>query len=50
MDLDYVALGERMHLHRKEKGFTQSYLAEQKGCSPKELRLITDTALAAKRL
>ena len=31
MELDYVALGERIRQRRQEKGLTQGYVAEQAG-------------------
>lgn len=62
MELNYEALGERINLIRKEKGITQSVLAQRVGiepsnishieraadCTPKELRMLTDLVRAMK--
>lgn len=37
MELDYVALGERIRQRRQEKGLTQSYVAEQAGIEPSNI-------------
>ncbi len=37
MDLDYVALGERIRQRRKEQGITQNYLAEQVELEPSNI-------------
>jgi transcriptional regulator with XRE-family HTH domain len=37
MELDYVALGERIRCIRKDRGLTQNYLAEQVGIEPSNI-------------
>ena len=37
MELDYIALGERIRSQRKEKGFAQNYVAEQAGIEPSNI-------------
>lgn len=37
MELDYIALGERIRSRRKEKGFAQNYVAEQAGIEPSNI-------------
>lgn len=37
MELDYEALGEQINRIRKEKGLTQSFLAEQVGIEPSNI-------------
>ena len=44
MELDYVALGERIRQRRQEKGLTQSYVAEQAGIEPSNISHIERAA------
>lgn len=44
MELDYVALGQRIRLRRKQKGMTQSLLAERVGIEPSNISHIERAA------
>ncbi|WP_313530545.1 helix-turn-helix domain-containing protein [Anaerotignum sp.] len=44
MELNYDALGERIHRLRKEKGITQSFLAERVGIEPSNISHIERAA------
>lgn len=44
IDLDYTALGERIYKLRKEKGMTQTWLAEQVGIEPSNISHIERAA------
>ena len=44
MELDYVALGERIRQRRQEKGLTQSYVAEQARIEPSNISHIERAA------
>lgn len=44
MSLDYIAIGERIKMLRKEKGWTQARLAEKSGVEPSHISHIERAA------